>query len=281
MQHCLRRPVFEPDVKWFQNPSIAAFLLLWTLAFRAPALADDCVGDSDWINTDRPDQTNSSAVVPLGSLQIENGINWNVGQGSNVLDGSETSMRLGIFHCTEFEFDPPNYFYSINGTSASGFSDSAIAFKYQLDMIPDPFQLATSAGLGLPSGSKKISGYGWDPYLQLPWQVSLTQQWSVNGMLSLTWYTQQPSQNPTFEPTVVIQRGFAGKRGTATVEYASIFDHRQPIQILDLGGQWRPSFCSQVDFQTGMGLNRRSPDYFFGLGYSFRLDEILQTLRQL
>jgi hypothetical protein len=30
----------------------------------------------------------------------------------------------------------------------------------------------------------------------------------------------------------------------------------------------------QLDFHAGFGLNSSSPDHFFGIGYSFRLDSL-------
>ena len=251
-------------------------LLLCIASTPNRALADGCKGNGEWINTDRPDQTNSSTVVPEGSLQIENGINWSVGQGSNVLDGSETSLRFGVHHCMELLLEAPNYVYSLNGPSASGFAEPVLSFKYQLGALPDRYQLSARAGLGVPIGGKAVGGHGWNPNFQFPWQAGLTEKWSVAGMFSVTWYTSDSSQNPTFEPTLVLQRTFDGQRGTAMIEYAGIYDHSQPVQILDAGGQWRPTMCQQIDFQTGFGLNRRSPNYFFGLGYSFRLDNIFR-----
>jgi Putative MetA-pathway of phenol degradation len=32
----------------------------------------------------------------------------------------------------------------------------------------------------------------------------------------------------------------------------------------------------QIDFHVGFGLDRNAPSYFFGLGYSFRIDGVLQ-----
>ena len=244
----------------------ARLLFLWITIGQASALADGCPQNGDWINTDRPTQTNSSSVVPEGSVQAESGVNWSVGQGSTVLDGPEMRLRLGVARCLEVLFDVPNYSYSLNGPAGSGFSDSVLSIKYQVAAVPDPFQLSTTAGLGFPTGGKEVAGHGWNPYFQLPWQAALTQQWSVNGMFSLTWYTSHSSQNPTFEPTIGLQRGFEGEKGTVMVEYAGIYDHRQPSQILDGGGQWRPTMGQQVDFQAGFGLNRSSPEYFFGLG---------------
>src|SRR5262252_5782786 len=86
--------------------------VLLALASGSPcpdANADGCPTNSDPIATDRPDVTNSSLVVPAGSLQAENGIDWTVRQGSDVLDGTNTRLRLGIARCTGFVLDVPGY----------------------------------------------------------------------------------------------------------------------------------------------------------------------------
>ena len=94
--------------------------------------ADDCPNSSSEISTDRPDVTNSSRVVPYGSLQAENGVDWTVRQGSNVISGSETRLRLGVAQCTEVLADVPTYFYSLNGRASSGFSDLVVSIKREL-----------------------------------------------------------------------------------------------------------------------------------------------------
>ena len=55
--------------------------------------ADRCPVIGDEIATDRPDVTNSSVVVPVGSLQIENGINVSAREGDRFLDGTNTRFR--------------------------------------------------------------------------------------------------------------------------------------------------------------------------------------------
>src|SRR5215472_5618856 len=97
--------------------------VLLALASGSPcpdANADGCPTNSDPIATDRPDVTNSSLVVPAGSLQAENGIDWTVRHGSNALNGTNTRLRLGVAHCTEFLIDVPTYFWSLNGFQRSG-----------------------------------------------------------------------------------------------------------------------------------------------------------------
>src|SRR5260370_39124868 len=104
----------------------------------------------------RPDGTNSSKVVPYGSLQSENGVDWTVRQGSNVISGTETRLRLGVAHCTEVLADVPTYFYSLNGRASSGFSDLVISIKRELP-VPFGFRLSATGGLGFPTGASKVS----------------------------------------------------------------------------------------------------------------------------
>ena len=54
------------------------------------------------IVTDRADVTESSMVVPKGSLQFENGMAWTTGHGNQSIDFSETLVRFGISTRMEF-----------------------------------------------------------------------------------------------------------------------------------------------------------------------------------
>ena len=127
-------------------------LVLSTLAggTRTAHGADGCPTAADEIATDRPDVTNSSLVVPLGSLQAENGVDWTVRHGSNAVDGTNTRLRLGVAHCTEFLIDVPNYFATLNGSQPSGFSNVVVSFKRQLP-VPFGFDLSATAGAGFPA----------------------------------------------------------------------------------------------------------------------------------
>jgi hypothetical protein len=101
------------------------------------AKADSCPGIGDEIATDRPDVTNSSVVVPAGSLQIENGINVSARGGDRFVDGTNTRLRAGIANCLEFLVDVPTYFASVHGPGNSGLSDVAPALKWQISQSPE------------------------------------------------------------------------------------------------------------------------------------------------
>jgi hypothetical protein len=243
-----------------------------TAGASATLAADDgCPTDASEISTDRPDVTNSAVVVPYGSLQIESGVDWTVREGSNVVSGSETRIRLGIAQCTELLADVPTYFYSLNGRASSGFSDFVVSVKRELP-VPYAFHLSATAGLGFPTGSSKISTHGYDPYIQFPWSRRFNENWSLQGMFTVTWFTTQHAINPTFEPTLSLERDLGPTRDLF-VEYVGDYpNHARPSQILDGGGSWRVTRLQQLDFHAGFGLTSNAPDHFFGIGYSFRLD---------
>jgi hypothetical protein len=131
--------------------------------------------------------------------------------------------------------------------------------------------LSATGGLGFPSGSSEISVRGYQPYIEFPWSHRLAYGWGLSGMFTVTWYPSDSTRNPTFQPTLSLSKAFS-KSTDVFVEYVGDYDHEQPSQVLDGGGAWRFTPTQQIDFHVGFGLNHKSVDHYFGIGYSFRLD---------
>jgi hypothetical protein len=167
------------------------FLLLPTI----PSIAEagECPSPTSEIATDRPDVTNSSLVVPMGSLQGENGIN-STGHGpERAFDGTNSRLRLGVAPCLELLVDLPNYVWGFRGPTDSGFFNVVPAIKWQLNSLPEPWNLSVTAGAGLPTGATKIAGLGVQPYLQFPWSHELGNGWGTSGMLTTFFSRPIPS----------------------------------------------------------------------------------------
>jgi hypothetical protein len=111
------------------------------------------------INTDRPAVTDSSVVVPSGSLQFENGFADTVSQGQQTFDGPETLMRFGAASKTELRLTAPDYFGQ-PGTS-SGFGDLGVGLKQQLGSTPGGFDVSIVLSLSTPTGARGISSHGY------------------------------------------------------------------------------------------------------------------------
>jgi hypothetical protein len=251
-----------------------AILLLAVLAGAANAeepAERDCPVAADAIEADRPDVTNSSLVVPLGSLQNENGINLTRRIGSSAIDGTNSRLRLGVAHCLEVLVDLPDYTRTWNGAEPSGFSDLAPAIKKQLGPLPGDIDLSATVGLGLPIGSSAVAGRGYQPYLQFPWSRAIGEGWGLSGMLTAFWFPSVPGDRRTLESTLSLERE-VGENADLFAEFVGDFRSAGSSQYLNFGGAYRVTRTQQIDFHTGFGLSDRAPQAFFGIGYSWRSD---------
>jgi hypothetical protein len=232
------------------------------------------------IATDRPSVTDSSIVVPAGSIQAENGFLENNTQGLRTLDGPETLIRFGLLSKTELRFYAPDYYYNENtgpsngAAPGSGFGDLAIGVKQQLGPTRHGFGVSVVAYVSFPTGAQAISSHGYDPALQVPWSHSLSSKWMLVGMLSLYWPTQGGKRNLTGEPTLLLDRQLMAP-WDVFVEYAGDFsEHDGPRNLAHFGTTYKIRRAHQLDFHVGVGSNAGATFHFFGNGYSFRIQAI-------
>jgi hypothetical protein len=257
---------------------VSITLLAFIFAGLAPAQGQDqpaAASTSQTIATDRPSFTNSSIVVPLGSLQLENGFLETYNQGQNVVDGPETLLRFGIATKTELRFTVPDYFYntSSGGGPGSGFGDMVIGVKQQFGPTPGGFDVSATLFVSFPTGAKNVSSGGYDPGLQVAWSHSLLSKWTAAGMLAMYWPTQGQSRNPTGQATILLDRQVTG-RWDAYIEYAGNFPTRNGTrQILDVGASLKITKAQQLDFHFGESLTGTA-NRFVGIGYSFRFQAV-------
>jgi hypothetical protein len=259
---------------------IAAFFALSSLpASRAAAAGARCPEDSATIATDRPSTTNSSTVVPRGSLQSENGIELTGREGSTVLDGTESRLRVGIARCFEVFVDVPTYFIPLRGQASWGFSNVSPAVSWQVGPT-EGFDIALIAGVGLPTGAQAITGPGAQPFLDLTWSHGLDGGWGVEGMLSSQFAPTNPIS--TFAQQVTFDVGKSvSDQAALFIEYVGTYPaNGGASQLIDGGATYDLTATQQLDLHVAAGLNRHAPDWVFGVGYSFRLDKLLGKSRQ-
>jgi len=260
------------ETKGAPTPTLAITLLLVLAAVPAAAAAEGCASPEDEIATDRPDTTNSAPVVPQGSLQFENGIDWTHDRGFRSLAAPTTKARLGLVPCTEFLLDLPSYSGTVGGHGPSGFTALVPSVKHQFGELPGDVTVYAIVGLGLPTGAKSLSADRYAPLVQIPWTKELVQGWSLSGMSSAFFFPGDRRQNPTFEQTLELGWEVA-PRANLFLEYVGDYPrHDKPSQVLQVGGGWRLTPTQQLDVHVGVGLTSVAPVYFVGVGYSIRFD---------
>ncbi len=255
----------KPFMSYAVVPTIVVAMVIVSQAGNATA--ND--GSSSPISTDRPAITDSSVVVPSGSFQAENGLSDVSTDGRRTFDGPETLLRFGIASRTELRLTVPDYF-----SPSGGFGDLVIGVKQQLGPTPGAFDISLVASVSLPSGAHGISSGGYDPFVQLPWSRALSANWTVAGMFSAYWPTEQGRRNVTGETTALIDRQLTKALDTF-VEYAGDFPERGMTRhLIHFGTTFKATPHQQLDLHVGVGLSSPAMNHFIGVGYSFRLQAI-------
>ena len=258
---------------------VSTAVLVFILAGMLPLHSQDRSPSADTagpIATDRPAVTNSSVVVPVGSLQVENGFLETSSQGQSIVDGSESLVRFGIAKRTELRLTVPDYFENLSSRDGigSGFGDVALGVKQQLGPISGKFDVSVIVFLSFPTGTNTVSSGGYDPGLQVPWSRALSANWTAAGMFSIYWPTQSGTRNVTGESTFLLDRQLT-KPWDAFVEYAGDFpENGGPRHLLHFGTALKITQQQQIDFHVGVGLSSAAVDHLVGIGYSFRFQAV-------
>jgi hypothetical protein len=126
------------------------------------------------------------------------------------------------------------------------------ALKVQLGPLPGGVVFSATAGLGFPTGTSRISGHGYNPYVQFPWSREIGGGWSLSGMFTQFWLADQKS-NAISEATFVVERE-VGTHADLFIEYVGDYpNHGGPSQVINSGVPIGLPLGSKSIFTQGFG----------------------------
>ena len=118
---------------------------------------------------------------------------------------------------------------------------------------------------------------GPQPYLQFPWSYEIGAGWGTSGMVTTFFFPSDLANKQTTEATFVLEKKVTD-RASLFVEYVGDYpSHGSSVQLFNTGGGYLLTRTQQIDFHVAFGLNRNSPNYIVGLGYSFRFDDLFRN----
>jgi len=133
-----------------------------------PAQAQDATSPESEIVTDRPDITESSIVIPTGSVQAENGLTWTAEHSKRTADAPQSLLRVGVAAAPRCGSGFPDYVYSLGQTPPrSGFRNVSVGVKQQLGPLPGAFDLSVISASPSPWSPLPIQP-GVDPEVKVP-----------------------------------------------------------------------------------------------------------------
>lgn len=227
------------------------------------------------IQTDRPDQTECSYIVPVHYLQAENGFLVEKQKDqSRYYTYPSTLWKYGISDRLEFRLITELAGEKVNGSHTTGLNPVTIGFKANLCKEKGIIPMTSFIGhLTTPDwGSKKFSSTYYAPSFRFTMQHTLPGKWSLAYNLGAAWDGETPE--PTFIYTLTTAYAWNEKLGSYIELYGfapqlSKADHR-----CDGGFTYLVSNHVMIDISGGFGLTDNSIENYLSLGFSYRIKTV-------
>lgn len=272
-------------------------LLSWAHALIVPCLPLflsanlACCEAPPELVTDRPDQTESTSIVPPSFTQIE--IGWTHAMDDE--DGEETHsdslpetlLRLGLTDRLELRLGHSGHSWERidfdNGApseESEGWGDSEVGFKYDLwDEVEECFipDAALIAHLSLPTGAGGHSTKRADPGFRFTFSHTLAEDLALSYNLGAEWETAEDSRGEEDTLSSLVWTVSVGKSLTDRLgAFVELFGDTPlsaggtPASSFDGGFTYLIAENLQIDVLAGVGLSEGAEDWFIGSGVSYR-----------
>jgi hypothetical protein len=230
----------------------------------------------DKIDTDRPDQTESAAIVPKNYFQAEIGFNKEntFGRNYDIIHPTallkyglnKFELRLETVCRSSYEHFIPNPKWT------TGFDPIEIGFKASLaeekKMTPSTSFIVH---VGVPAlSSKAFRSDHLAPSFRLLLQKGFTDFLGVGSNLGAEWdgFSSIPIWLYTFSPGFNI-----GEKWYAYIEvFGFIQKNELPQHNIDGGIAYYISKDVKIDVSSGCGISKASPKNYLAVGVSFRVN---------
>lgn len=230
--------------------------------------------------TDRPDQTESSGVVPLRHLQIETGFLM-TGDRTDQTEVQSfayntTLLRYGLFENfelragLEYRSEKEKLLDTGEVTTTSGFSPLYLGFKTRITeekgWIPE---IAFLGGISLPfTAHQEFRALHPGAIMRFAFSHTISDRFSFGYNLGAAW---EAETGPGYFYTAALGIGLTEKLGMFLEGFGIFSPESDNEHLADAGFTWLILPNLQIDLSGGIGLNEAAGDYFLSAGLSYRI----------
>ncbi|RNI28971.1 transporter [Rufibacter latericius] len=256
--------------------TLLTLLLLPSLCF-GQAVLDSTKAHSP-LQTDRPDQTEASSVVPRGTFQFENGFQKQVtnqkGLRSEEYLYPSTLIRWGVLDRMELrlitELRQSRLNQERSRLRAAGLNAIAVGTKIYVTeekgLLPE---ISFIGHLTLPSGSSEFRPAFVAPEIRFSLSHTLTDKLSLGYNLGYEWDGDTPTGTGIY--TLALGTDFSDRWGSYIELFGEKPENLNWSHSADGGITFSPWYNIQFDFSAAIGISENAPDYYLGAGMSFRI----------
>jgi hypothetical protein len=231
--------------------------------------------------TDRPDQTESSSVVPQWRLQIETGVSYEwVDRGSDEYENNanygSTLLRFGVLKFLELRLgtDMLNHQAKLpSGVTRDEFGMSPIGFGFKAALMQEDGwrpEMAFITGWQVPNtGRESFSSNKWQHSYILAISYTLSERWGFG--YNLGWEFEGAFEVNRLIYSLAFGYALAEKWGIYMETYTNKTG-KNPFDVrADAGITWLVWKNFQLDLSGGLGITKISPIGFVSAGFSWRI----------
>lgn len=224
------------------------------------------------IQADRPDQTETPAIVPKGMFQVETGFTFQKNDAfSKTFSLPSTLWKYGVNENFELRLITEFLSEETNNEKFSGLSPIYAGFKVKLTeekgIIP---KTSFIAHIGLPNAaSTRYKTNYFAPEFRFAMQHTLSEKFSLSYNLGSEW--DGFSAEPTFLYTLTTGYAITSKVGSYIELYGFAPQSDKANHNLDGGITYLINNNFMVDLSSSFGITDNAPDHYIAFGFSFRI----------
>lgn len=228
--------------------------------------------NTESIQADRPDQTETPAIVPKGMFQVETGFTFQKNDAiSKSFSLPTTLWKYGVNENFELRLITEFLSEEISNEKISGLSPIYVGFKVKFaeekGIIP---KTSFIAHIGLPNtASTRYKTDYFAPEFRFSMQHTLSEKFSLSYNLGSEW--DGFSAEPTFLYTLTTGYAITSKIGSYIEVYGFAPQNDKANHNLDGGITYLINNNFMVDLSSSFGITDNAPDHYIAFGFSFRI----------
>ncbi|CAL2089212.1 Transporter [Tenacibaculum sp. 190524A02b] len=226
------------------------------------------------IATDRPDQSESTSMLPKKFFQVETGGFYESVNDVNNYTYNTTLLRYGLLDNFELRvaFSNTESFYQ-NQTLSKGFSPLTIGGKVNIAKENKSLPEITLVGhLNLPFlASKDYKTINSAINFRFAFSHTLNEKSSLSYNLGMAWNGNTPE--PSYIYTLSYGHSISSKIGWFLEVYGDLPESSMASHKWDTGFLYLFSDNLQFDISGGTGITNNTQDLYLSAGLSFRLPQ--------
>ncbi len=235
--------------------------------------------------TDRPDQTESTAVMKQGWFQLEAGWSFDASEEVGTTDRNHavgsSLVRIGVIDRLEARVGLAGWLHGTStadggSESVSGVGDVDVGFKLA---IAEQRGVRPSAAIvvraSVPTGHRDVRSEFVEPEVRLALAADLNDKIGIGVNVGPTWIPASSANELITSGlyTLVVGIGATERLGVFVESFGTINLESEGVSrhLLDGGMTMALLDNLQIDASGGVGLNDGAEDWFVGAGISVRL----------